>query len=77
MRLIKRDIGLFAFVGVALIILLFGLDLIPSPFARGGPTQAFLPTAVTPVPSSDQSYELVATPNSGTVWVASAYLSPA
>lgn len=34
-------------------------------------------TAVTPVLSSDQSYELVATPNSGTVWVASAYLSPA
>jgi len=47
MRLSKRDIGLFAFVGVALIILLFGLDLIPSPFARGGPTQAFLPRAVT------------------------------
>jgi hypothetical protein len=47
MRLSKRDIGLFAFVGVALIILLFGLDLIPSPFATGGPTQTFLPTAVT------------------------------
>ena len=47
MRLSKRDIGLFAFVGVALIILLFGLDLIPSPFARGGLTQAFLPRAVT------------------------------
>ena len=47
MRLSKRDIGLFALVGVALIILLFGLDLIPSPFARGGPTQTSLPTAVT------------------------------